>query len=112
MVGADLSLSEAIESLRAELTRAQALGQDAETRFAVGPVAVELLVQLDRTAGGEASVKVFNLLNLGGSGEVASSAVHKVTLELTPIGPDGERYEVSSGAQSRPDGAKRPPDGP
>jgi NTP-dependent ternary system trypsin peptidase co-occuring protein len=69
----ELELAEAIDVLRAELRKAQDSGRGADVRFSVGPVEVELAVEVVRKAGGEASVKVLNLLSVGGKGEVSKA---------------------------------------
>jgi hypothetical protein len=48
-----VELAELIEQLRAELTEAMHAGDDADLRFEVGPVELELTVAVDREAGRE-----------------------------------------------------------
>jgi hypothetical protein len=99
----ELSLSEAIEVVRDELRRAQDAGSGKDVRFSVGAVEIELTVSVEKTAGGEASVKVLNIFSLGGSGERSKADTNKVKVVLNPIGADGAPLEVGSGQARRPD---------
>jgi hypothetical protein len=101
----ELELAEAIDVLRAELRKAQDSGRGADVRFSVGPVEVELAVEVVRKAGGEASVKVLNLLSVGGKGEVSKGETNRVKVVLNPIGVGGQPFEVSSSRDQRPDTA-------
>jgi hypothetical protein len=64
-----------------------------------------------RKAGGEASIKVLNLLSVGGKGEVAKGDVNRVKVVLNPISVGGAPFEVASGQQRRPDAFEEPNDG-
>ena len=99
----ELGLAEAIEAVRAELRKAQVSGRGSDLRFAVGSVEVEFLVEVSKTAGGEASVKVFNLVSIGGKGEATSGQTNRVKVVLNPTGADGGRLEVASAQGHRPD---------
>jgi Trypsin-co-occurring domain 2 len=102
----ELGLAEAIDVLRSELRKAQDSGRGADVRFSVGPVEVELAVEVVKTAGGEASVKVLNLLSLGGKGEVSKGETNRVKVVLNPIGVGGTPFEVASARDHRPDAAE------
>jgi hypothetical protein len=101
----DAGLAETIEVLRAELRQAQDAGADSDVRFTVGTVEVELAIEVVKKAGGEASIKVLNLLSIGGQGERAKSATNRVKVVLEPIGPKGASFEVAAAKRHRPDGA-------
>lgn len=65
---------------------------------------IELAVEVTKTVGGEASVKVLNLFNLGGGkGERSRVDTNTVTVVLNPIGRDGKPFEVASTRRRRPD---------
>ncbi|MGH3978059.1 MAG: trypco2 family protein [Pseudonocardiaceae bacterium] len=104
MPDSELGLAEAIEVVRRELRRAQDAGRGADVRFSVGSVEVELAVEVVRKAGGEASVKVLNVLSLGGKSEVSTGDTNRVKVMLTPIGVGGVPVEVASAQDHRPDG--------
>jgi hypothetical protein len=106
MAGGGLELAEAIDVLRSELRKAQDSGRRADVRFTVGSVEVELVVEVGKTAGGEASVKVLNLLSIGGKGEVSKGETNRVKVVLNPIGVGGAPFEVASAQDHRPDGAE------
>ena len=103
MADSELGLAEAIDVVRSELHKAQDSGRGADVRFSVGSVQVELVVDLVKTAGGEASIKVLNLLSIGGKGEVSKGETSRVTVVLNPIGIAGAPFEVASAQDRRPD---------
>jgi hypothetical protein len=96
-------LAEAIEVLRSELRKAQNAGYDKDVRFSVGPVEVELAIEVVRSGGGEASIKVLNLLSIGGKGELSKGETNRVKITLNPVGVNGEPFEVAAARRSRPD---------
>jgi Trypsin-co-occurring domain 2 len=104
----EFALADAIEAVRCELRRAQDEGQGSDVRFVVGPAEVEFTVEVVKAAGGEASVRVLNLLSLGGSGEVSTGKTNRVKLVLTPVGVGGAPFEVASGYSRRPDRTGEP----
>jgi len=97
-------LAETIEVLREELRMAQDAGRGGDVRFSVGPVEVELAIEVVKKAGAGASIKVLNLLSIGGQGERSNSETNRVTVVLNPIGVNGEPFEVASAQRRRPDG--------
>jgi hypothetical protein len=99
----ELGLAEAIGALRAELRMAQDSGQGDDVRFSVGPVEVELAVEIIKKAGGDASVKVLSVLSLGGAGEVSKGETNRVRVTLNPIGVGGAAFEVAAMRDHRPD---------
>ncbi len=105
MADQEPSLAEAIASVRAELRAAQDAGQEADVCFAVGSVEVEFVVEVAKKAGGEASIKVLNLLSLGGTGERSKGTTNRVTVVLNPIRVNGKPFEVSKASHRRPDAA-------
>ena len=105
MADSELGLAEAIDVVSSELRRAQDSGRGAEVRFSVGSVEVELAIEVVKTAGGEASVKVLNFLSLGGRGEVSKGETNRVKVVLNPIGVSGAPFEVASARDRRPDAA-------
>jgi hypothetical protein len=97
-------LAETIEILRRELRKAQDAGRDSDVRFSVGSLEAELAIEVVKTAGGEASIKVLNLLSIGGSGERSKSETNRVKVVLEPIGLNGQPFEVAAAKTRRPDG--------
>lgn len=103
MWDSEAGLAEAIDVVRGELRKAQDAGRTADVRFSVGSVEVELAIEVVKKAGGEASIKVLNLLSLGGKGEVSKGDTNRVKVVLNPIGVDGEPFEIASAQDRRPD---------
>jgi NTP-dependent ternary system trypsin peptidase co-occuring protein len=102
MADSELELAEAIDVLRSEVRKAQDSGRGADVRFSVGSVEVELVVEVTKKAGGEASFKMLNLLSLGGIGEVSKGDTNRVKV-LNPVGVGGMPFEVAPARNRRPD---------
>jgi hypothetical protein len=87
---AQIPLSDAICALRRELVEAVKEGKDQEVKFALGPIELELQVELSSTGGGVAGIK-FWVISLGGKGERSSGRSQTVRISLTPVlGTDGD----------------------
>jgi Trypsin-co-occurring domain 2 len=88
-----LPLAEALDSLRGELLYAVDRAADRDLRFAVE--AIELELQVVRTAGGEASgsAGLWQVLTVGGKATYSSAATHRVKLVLAPR-PAGSHADV------------------
>ena len=80
----DVPLASAIEALRAELVAAVQAGQGQEVRFALGPIELELQVEVSVEKGLDAGVK-FWVIGLGGEGTRSSGSTHTVRLSLSPV---------------------------
>ena len=61
------------------------------------------LAEVTKRAGAEASVKVLNILSIGGKGEVAKGETNRVKVVLNPLGVSGRPFEVASEQTGRPD---------
>jgi hypothetical protein len=83
-----LGLAEAVAALRKELTSAMTAGAGERVRFELGTVEMEFQLELAKERGAEAGVK-FWVVTLGGKGSTTSGSTHRVSLQLTPKGPDG-----------------------
>jgi hypothetical protein len=77
-------------------------GKDEEVRFALGPVELELQVEVSKEAGGEAGI-AFWLVTIGGKGSRTSTTTHTVKLSLSPVSATGEGLVVHSQVEGRPD---------
>ncbi len=81
---AGIGISEAIEELRAELSKALALSKDKDIQFVVQDVDLEL--ELAVTKEGELGGKVnWWVLEIDARGKATSEATHRVTLKLAPL---------------------------
>jgi hypothetical protein len=58
--------------------------KDEEMHFALGPIELELQVEVSSSGGGEAGIK-FWVLSLGGKGERSSDSTQTLRLKLTPV---------------------------
>jgi Trypsin-co-occurring domain 2 len=86
-----IPLADGIRALRRELVAAVAEGEGEQVRFALGPVELELQVEMARERGGEGGIK-FWVVSLGGKGSRSSGATHTVRLSLTPtLAADADR---------------------
>ncbi len=96
-------MREAIESIRADLLNARASGEDADIRFPVQKVTVQLQVVAAREAGANAGFRVpFVNVELGGSASVSSAQTSTVTVELgVPVDRDGIPVKVAQGSNTR-----------
>jgi Trypsin-co-occurring domain 2 len=79
-----IPLASAIRSLRRELVAAVQAGQDEDVRFALGPIELELQVEMTREAGGDAKIG-FWVVALGGRAGGSSGTSHTVRLSLSPV---------------------------
>lgn len=92
-----VGLQEAIESIRTDLLAARASGEDADIRFPIGKITVELEVVATTVAGGKAGFKIPVVnIELGGEGSRTWSRSGKVTVELAPaVDRDGNPILVA-----------------
>ena len=98
---AQIPLSSAIRALRRELVDAVREGEEQEVKFALGPIELELQVEVSASGGGEAGIK-FWVISLGGKGERSSGRTQTVRISLTPVlgaGGDGDRPLVVGSEQ-------------
>ena len=97
-----ISLSEAIEDLREELSLAQDAGNKSSLKFTISEIDLEL--QLVNSGKAKAEAKAgWGVLSLGGGGEVASSGTHKLKLKLhLAQNSDGASPEISGPSWKRP----------
>jgi len=88
-----VGLAAAIQELRTELAAAIAAGEDDDLRFALGPVELELQLELTRQREGQAGIAAW-VLTAGGKRTRGETSMHTVRLTLTPVGPDGKPHDV------------------
>ncbi|WP_406031870.1 hypothetical protein OG801_25535 [Nocardioides sp. NBC_00163] len=78
-----IGLSQAIETLRQELSDAQASGREGELRFELGTVDLELSVAMTKDANGKVG---WRILEAGGS--IGTERTQTIRLSLKPL-PSG-----------------------
>ena len=98
-----IPLADLIGALRQELAAAIHAGDGAELQFELGSVDLELQVEVERQAKGQAGIS-FWVLALGGGANRSSRSAHTVKLTLMPTDEYGERpLRLRSDELRRPD---------
>lgn len=87
-----IGLSQAIETLRQELSDAQASGRDGEVRFALETVDLELSVAVTKDANGKVGWKI---IEAGGS--VGTERTQTIRLSLKPLSGDAASTKETAG---------------
>lgn len=103
-----IGLSQAIETLRLELSEAQASGREGEVRFALETVDLELSVAVTKDANGKVGWKI---LEAGGS--VGTERTQTIRLSLKPLSSGAASKEETAGGiviagESSPSRDERP----
>lgn len=99
----DLELADAIAAVRAELKRARDDGSEEALRFRLGPVELELGLEVSGSGGIKGGVKVW-VVSLEGSGARARTATHRVKLQLFPTDEHGEDIDIAGMTPAKPVG--------
>jgi hypothetical protein len=97
MPGEDIPLAALIKELRRELLDAMREGAGSELQFSLGPVELDLEVQVSRERGGGGGIR-FWVLSAEGSAKGGSAQTQRIHLVLNP--PDGG---VKIGGRGRPE---------
>jgi hypothetical protein len=79
----DVPLAELIKELRRELIEAIREGAGSELQFSLGPVDLDLEVQLTREGGGGGGIR-FWVLSAEGSAKAGSARTQRIHLVLNP----------------------------
>lgn len=88
-----IGLRDAVAAIRAELAAAMADGAGHDLKFDVGPVQLDLAIDVTGQAGGEAGIKVW-VLSLTGNASAAVTHSHRISVTLQPV-------DRSTGGQPR-----------
>ncbi len=94
-------LSDAIASIRYELTRAMASGEGEDIHFRLGPVELEFELEARRDAGATAGVR-FWVISAAAKGDLSSGSVHRIKLTLQPVMTGGADVEVAADRPESP----------
>ncbi|MCK2212366.1 hypothetical protein MF672_000915 [Actinomadura sp. ATCC 31491] len=78
-----IELAELVGQLRAELTKAMNTAEDAELRFELGPIELELTVGVNKDVNSGGKVR-FWVVELGGQGAMSSQSTQRIKLTLDP----------------------------
>lgn len=98
----NLGLAETIAALREELAEAVAAGSDADLRFGVGEVQLELSIGVTHQATGTGRAK-FWVLELGGDGQYRREEIQRVLIRLeAPTDRTGRPVRVTRESLAKP----------
>ena len=97
----NITLADAIQNLRSELSRAMEAGATEALRFRLGPIEMELEIEVGREAEGKGGIKWW-LIEAGGGTKQSSSSTHKIKLRLDPLTISGDPVDVSNAGGGRP----------
>lgn len=89
-----LELSQMIQSLRAELAKAQQAGAGEEIRFTVEDVEIELDIAAEEAIEGGIAAK-FYVLTSHYKANKKDAVTQRIKLKLKPVGSDGQPINVS-----------------
>jgi hypothetical protein len=78
-----VDLAELIGQLRSELAEAMRIGADADLRFEIGTVELELSLQVQKDVKPGGKVR-FWVIEAGADASVASTTAHRIKLSLEP----------------------------
>ena len=81
-----IELAEVIRQLRGELNRARQGAADEDLRFELGPIELEVTVELEKEGGVDAKVR-FWVAELGGDARVGTTNTQRIKLTLQPTLP-------------------------
>jgi hypothetical protein len=95
-----LGLAKAIAQLRSEVAEAIRAGVGEPLQFALGPIEVELQLQLAHSADVNAGLK-WVVVSVGGDVKTSTTQTHKVRFTLTPL-LDGGPVKVKDQADGKP----------
>ena len=92
-------LASTIKKLRTELTMAMADGEGEQLLFGLGPVQLELHMEITNEISGEGGIR-FNILTLGASKSRGNADSHKITLTLHPLDTQGNPARIAAYGKS------------
>ncbi|MFD3583219.1 trypco2 family protein [Streptomyces sp. NPDC058683] len=91
----DITVGEAIDYLRAELTAARDRAADSGVRFELGDISLEFMVELRREQSGKGAIKAWVVS--GEAGAVRSeTTAHKLAFTLRAVDQDGAGIRIGN----------------
>jgi len=96
-----ITLADAIQNLRSELSRAMQAGASEDLRFRLGPIEMEFEIEVGTEAQGKAGIKWW-IIEAGGGAKRSSSSTHKIKLRLEPLTAMGSPVDVSNTGGGKP----------
>ena len=98
---AEIGLTEAIASLREELTDAIEEGKDQDIQFPVGQINLEFQVGITRDVHGGGKLR-FWVLELGADTGYTAQSVQKVSISLGAVTADNETVKIKRRLENQP----------
>jgi len=98
---AEIGLTEAIASLREELTDAIEEGKDQDIQFPVGQINLEFQVGITRDVHGGGKLR-FWVLELGADTGYTAQSVQKVSISLGGVNADNETVKIKRRLENQP----------
>jgi hypothetical protein len=89
-----MGLADAIRDLRQELSRARDTAASESLQFSLGPIELELQVELQASVGGKVDFK-WVVVSASGETKGQSTTKHRIKLTLTPL-DDGKTVKVGA----------------
>jgi hypothetical protein len=96
-------LADAIAAVRGELKKARDEASEEGLRFRLGPVELELGLEVSTTGGVKGGVKVY-VVSLEGGGTRTRTATHRVKLQLFPTDEQGDDIDIAGMTPAKPVG--------
>ena len=84
-----VGLAEAVRAVRSELAQATAEGHGSDVRFEVGPIELELVVDVRAERAAEGGVKI-SVISLGAKGSRSQQTTNRLKVTLQPIPAEGD----------------------
>jgi hypothetical protein len=78
-----IELADVIRQLRQELDRARLAADGEDLRFELGPIELEVTVELQAVGGAEGKIR-FWVVELGADGRATSTSAQRIKLTLNP----------------------------
>jgi hypothetical protein len=96
----EIELSELIENLRCELSKARSAGEGQDLRFELGQVELDVCVAVSKEGSGSGAVK-FWVMELGAQAKAALATTQQMKLTLIPQLAGGGKALVAGRAEAR-----------
>jgi hypothetical protein len=99
----DLELAATLRAIRRELKQARDEGAEEELRFRLGPVELELQIEVSNEKDVDGGIKVW-VVSLGARGSRSTAKTHTLRLTLHPTDPVGGDVDIHGTTGSKPVG--------
>ena len=90
-----VGLAAAIAALRKELTSALNAGTNEQVQFLLGPIELEVVLEIKKDLGVNGGIKFF-VASLEGKGQQSRVSKHRIKLTLNPLNSKGANLKIAS----------------